>query len=308
MTLAAFPAGSTRGFSEQPQSFVAELQRLSGGQISVTTLAGADAIQPSELNVNMQTSVDLFAWNGPLRRSGINSAYIVFSGLPFGLAPADHVAWMRNGGADLLEQLHWRDNLDYRVVPCGIGTGAGAWHRREITTPNDLRGLRVRSYGIVTTILGRLGAVSVTADNTRLRTVFTSNTLDAFYEISALSSIFIARPAQGTTPLVYHFPGWHQPSYLLVVQVPAQVWIAMGEPMQRLVDEACRVNLDRWVTESASVQRQVAEQARTNGLTVRPYTGPVLEALRRATEEVIADEARNPEFKAALDSYRRFRR
>ena len=311
MTLAVFATPNVRGYSELPTGFATELQRLTNGRVTLEVLTGANAIAHNELLKSLRDGTDLWSWDAPLRRSSSNSAYAVFAGLPFGLAPAEHAAWIRNAGADLLEQLHWRDGLEFRVVPCGIGTGAGGWYRREITTPADIRGLRVRTYGLVTTIMGRLGAVSVSTatDTASLRAAFTDNTLDAFLQVSAFGATFIRRAPQGTTPLVYHFPGWHQPSYLLDLQIPAHVWTAMGEPLQRLVDEACRLNLDRTVTESASAQRQQADLARSNGITVRPHTGPVLEALRKATDEVIAEEAaRNPEFKLALDSYNRFRK
>ena len=50
-------------------------------------------------------------------------------------------------------------------------------------------------------------------------------------------------------------------------------------------------------------------EIRTAGVTVRPFTGPVLEVLRQATTEVLAEEGRkSPEFQEILDSYNRFRR
>ncbi|HEX4892348.1 MAG TPA: serine/threonine-protein kinase [Hyphomicrobiaceae bacterium] len=303
-----FAGSPFRGYSEQPGTLAVELERLTGGKAKLVSLAGADAVRDTDIASEARTATDFAVWNSPTRGISRNSAYAVFAGLPFGLGPAEHVEWLRQEGASLLEQLYWRDNIPYRVIPCGISSGPGGWFKREIKSPADFRGLKMRTYGLVTAVVGRLGAesVSVEASTQPLLTAFGDNSLDAFMALTHYVNTFVRR--QPPAP-VLHYPSWHQPSYMFELAVPVTTWQALGEPLQRLVDQACRANLDKWLADSIVTHRAIVDQARASNITVRPFTGPVLEALRAAAEQVLADEAaRNPEFANALASYNRFRR
>jgi TRAP-type mannitol/chloroaromatic compound transport system substrate-binding protein len=250
---------------------------------------------------------DLIGWHMPISSSNRRRAFLIFHGaVPFGLGPADHVRWMRAEGTQLLEQLYARDNYQFRAIPCGIAGSTGSWFRREIRSPNDFRGLKVRSVGLAGNVLQRLGAEGAGSQVTDLGAAFAANTVDAALFSTALTSVFVKTPPPAA---VFHFPSWHAPAYLFDLLIGAQQWSAMSEPQQRLVDEACRRNLDKWAVQFDSSQTEVLTQVRNQRILVRPFTGPTLEALRKATEEVLAEEAgRDPEFKEVLDSYNRFRR
>ena len=91
--------------------------------------------------------------------------------------------------------------------------------------------------------------------------------------------------------------------------VASHHWQAMSEGQQKLLDEACRRNLDKWAIQFDSTQTEVLTQIRNVRAQIRPFTGPTLEALRKATTEVLDEEAaKAPEFREILDSYNRFRR
>jgi serine/threonine protein kinase/TRAP-type mannitol/chloroaromatic compound transport system substrate-binding protein len=303
-----FVGSPFRGYSEQPGTLAVELERLSGGKAKLVSLAGTDAVRDADIASEARSATDFAVWNSPTRGAARNSAYAVFAGLPFGLAPAELVEWLRQEGASLLEQLYWRDNFPYRVIPCGIASGPGGWFKREIKSPSDFRGLKMRTFGLVTAVVGRLGAQSVAVDSSTqpLLTAFGDNSLDAFMASTHYVNTFVRR--QPPAP-VLHYPSWHQPTYLFELDVPVATWQALGEPLQRLVDQACRANLDKWLADSIVTHRAIVDQARASNITVRPFTGPVLEALRTAAEQVLAEEAaRNPEFATALGSYNRYRR
>jgi TRAP-type mannitol/chloroaromatic compound transport system substrate-binding protein len=90
--------------------------------------------------------------------------------------------------------------------------------------------------------------------------------------------------------------------------IGASDWLAMSGAQRRLLDEACRRSLDRAVTGFAAARSDVETRLRsTRGLAVRPFTGPVIEALRNASREAIAEEAgRDNAFAEVIASYNRF--
>jgi len=213
---------------------------------------------------------------------------------------------MRGEGTQLIEQLYARDGYQFRAIPCGIAGSTGSWFRREIRSPSDFRGLKVRSIGLAGNVLQRLGAEGAGSQSTDLAAAFSANTVDAALFTTALTGIFVKTPPPAA---VFHYPSWHSPAYMFDLLIGAQLWSAMSEPQQRLIDEACRRNLDKWAVQFDSSQTEVLTQVRNQRILVRPFTGPTLEALRKAADEVLAEEAgRDPEFKEVLDSYNRFRR
>jgi TRAP-type mannitol/chloroaromatic compound transport system substrate-binding protein len=83
----------------------------------------------------------------------------------------------------------------------------------------------------------------------------------------------------------------------------------MGDLQRRLLDEACRRNLDRWTQGFPITQVDAVNRIRAQRVVVRPFTGPVREALQKATDEALAEEAaKSSRFKEILESYNRFRR
>jgi len=76
--------------------------------------------------------------------------------LPFGLTPAEHVAWVEAGGGRAL----WDDLYKpFGVKPfMGGNTGVcmGGWFRRDIKSLDDWKGLKIRSLGLGGEVYRRL--------------------------------------------------------------------------------------------------------------------------------------------------------
>jgi TRAP-type mannitol/chloroaromatic compound transport system substrate-binding protein len=308
MATTVFANDKIAGFTDQPADFVSELERLSGGKLALTPLTGEAVIPRGELLQRLRGDRDLFAWRAPLVESGRHIEFALFAGaVPFGLGPADHVRWLRGEGARLLEQAHIDIGAPLRVIPCGIAGGVGAWFRREIRSPSEFRGLKVRGPQLMTRALARLEAEVVTLQSNReLTAAFNENRLDANFGVTPLTGIFLSQPHIAT---VYNYPGIHAPAYLFELLVGPETWVGLAEAQRRLVDEACRRNLDRWAQGFPSSQNEVLNRIRTQRIVVRPFIGPVREAIKKAVDETLAEEAaKSPRFKEILDSYNRYRR
>jgi TRAP-type mannitol/chloroaromatic compound transport system substrate-binding protein len=305
--LTLFSTSTVTGFSEQPNNFITELSRLSNNRLTVSALSAAGDPRTIDFTRNIRAQTNTFAWHSPLQSISRNRTYGLFAGtVPFGLAPADHVRWLRAEGAHLLEQLYRRDGFDIRVIPCGVGGSVGAWFRREVRNPGDIRGLKVRGMIFTTEVMERLGATGASINTNNLVEAFRDNRVDAVLAATPQTSLFLRDPLPAP---VYHYPSFQSPSFLLELMVPAQTWVQMSEPQRRLVDEACRRNLDQWATNFTASQNQILNQVRARRVSVRPFPQPVQDAIRRAATEVLNEEAaKNDGFRQVLESYNRFRR
>ncbi|MFM9942612.1 MAG: protein kinase domain-containing protein [Hyphomicrobiaceae bacterium] len=295
------------GLSVQHTDFAAELERLSTGRVTVNAIDPQEIGGGNRMLNEVVTQADLIGWHAPIFSQSRSRAYLIFHGaIPFGLAPPDHVRWMRADGTRLLEQLYVKDRFPVRAIPCGIAGASGSWFRREIRSPADFRGLKVRGIGFASDVLQRLGAQGTGSQSTDLAAAFAANTVDAALFSTPLTGIFAKTPLPAP---VFHHPSWHAPAYLFDLLIGTHHWQAMSEGQQKLIDEACRRNLDKWVIQFDSSQTEVLTQIRNVRAKIGPFTGPTLEALRKATDEVLAEEsAKNADFKDILESYNRFRR
>ncbi len=296
------------GFSEQDVDFLAELDRISGGKLRMTPIPAASDASRSLLLPRVSTGRDLVGWHAPLLQSSRDLEFTLLAGaVPFGLEPTEHVRWLRADGARFLEQLYADAGTPVRAIPCGIAGGVGAWFRREVRSPSDFRGMKVRGGHLITRALRKLDAEIVTVvTNSALKAAFVANRIDANFGVTPLTGVFLAQPRPAA---VYHYPSGHSPSYLFDLVLGSATWASMTDPQRRLIDEACRRNLDVWATAFPSTQNAVLDRIRGQRIIVRPFTGPVREVLQKAVAEMLAEEsARNERFRNILTSYDRFRR
>ncbi|MGE0699478.1 MAG: protein kinase [Hyphomicrobiaceae bacterium] len=308
LAILAFAGDRVSGFTEQAGDFEAQLKAISGNRLEATTVATDAAPARNDLPQRLASDGDLLVWHSPILETRSHLEFTLLGGsVPFGLEPADHVRWLRSDGARLLQASYAEIGLPARVIPCGIAGEVGGWFRREVVSPSELKGLKVRGTHLFIRALRRLEVVSVgLASNRDIPRAFAENRLDAVFGVTPLTGIFLAQPRIAP---VYQHPGVHSAAYLFVLLAGPAAWQSLAEPQRQLLDEACRRNLDRWVEQFPVAQADVLNRIRTQRIAVRPFTAPVREALQKAVAETLADEAgKSARFKTILESYQRFRR
>jgi serine/threonine protein kinase/TRAP-type mannitol/chloroaromatic compound transport system substrate-binding protein len=303
MALGLF-AGSTPGYSEQSSDFIAELERLSGGKLKTRVLTGNDAPRGNVILHQVNLDSRYIGWHSPSQSVARDRTYALLAGLvPFGLPPAAHVRWMRQEGANLLEQLYRRDHYDVRAIPCGIAGTPGGWVDKDLQTPADVAGLKVSGSVLWLAALQKHGAVPVTIAD--FRQAFTTNQVDAVFPLTPLTSVFLRQPLLARH---YYHPGVQQGSHMLDLLIGSRQWQGMSDGQRSLVDEACRRNLDKWIGKYGQSQTAVLTQIRSRKIKVRPLPSQMQDALRKSAEQVLNEEAdHSADFKRVLDSYNRFR-
>src|SRR5690606_25007446 len=81
-----------------------------------------------------------------------------FSTVPFGPQTGELLAWMKfGGGQELQDEIYSAFNV--KAIPgCSINAPeAGGWFRREIKSIDDLKGLKMRFYGLGARVMEKFG-------------------------------------------------------------------------------------------------------------------------------------------------------
>ena len=108
-----------------------------------------------------------------------NPGWAYFTAVPFGLTYTEMNAWIRFGGGQRL----W-DGLaaEYGLknFMCGnTGVQMGGWFRKEINSPDDFKGLKMRIPGLGGDVIAKLGASPVSLPGGQIYENLVSGAIDA---------------------------------------------------------------------------------------------------------------------------------
>ena len=158
---------------------------------------------------------------------GKNTAYAFDAGLPFGLNTRQQAAWLYDGGGlELLRDLFGKANLV--PFPVGnVGVQMGGWFRKEITSVEDLKGLKFRIGGLGGTVFAKLGVVPQQIGAADIYPALERGTIDAAewigpYDDEKLGFHKVAK--------FYYTPGWWEGSAQITSLVNKDAW--QGLPQQ----------------------------------------------------------------------------
>lgn len=280
------------------------LRAMSGGRIDlrvqepgtvIPALGVFDAVSEGKVDAG-------YTWMG--YEIGKVPASALYGATPFGFESMEFAAWYWfHGGKDLLLKIYERHN----VVPIFCGTispeGAG-WFRAQITSLDQVRGLRFRAAGLGGRIWERVGASVQLLPGPELYQALERGVLDGteFSLPTVDEQLGFQRVAK-----FYHLPGWHQPSTNQFLYVNKAIWDKLQDPTKALIETACYAGVSYSIARAEALQGAVLKRFRDQGVTVAQLPEDVLKRLQQATREVLDEQAaRDADFKTVLESMRRF--
>lgn len=290
-------------FGEAGERFAETVRRLSGGNfvIEVHDRLVLDQDTFDALESGLIDAV----WGSAGHHHREDAALTIFTGFPFGPDPAGFTAWMQvGGGAEALQAIYSRHGM--KSLYCGIlPAEGGGWFREPIDNVKDLDGLAMRSFGYAARVLRKLGVVPYELPAQEMRPAFETGLIGAaeFSLPSIDADLGIAEVAKHL-----YFPGWQQPVTSLEILMPERSWAALSDHHKMVLEAACGATLS-W-TASEAVEQQVAALARFRemGIEFHQWPDDVLLELRKAWDEVIAEEtAGDPLLASAWSEYLIFR-
>ncbi|NNC54591.1 MAG: TRAP transporter substrate-binding protein DctP, partial [Pseudomonadales bacterium] len=91
----------------------------------------------------------------------------------------------------------------------------------------------------------------------------------------------------------YYFPGWHEPGAMLEFTVNKEAWQSLPDDLQAIVEGAARAINQDMLDEYTARNNAALIQLREKGVDIKSFPADVEEALRRFTDEVIAENVAN---------------
>ena len=288
--------------SETISKYVAEatdnkfqIQPFAAGEI-VPGLQALDAVTNSTVEM-CHTAAYYFIGKDP--------TFALYCSVPFGLNSRQQNAWFQDhGGQDMLNEFGKKSKL-YAISGGNTGTQMGGWFRKEINTVEDLNGLKMRIGGWAGKTVAKLGTVPQQIAGGDIYPALEKGTIDATewvgpYDDEKLGFHKVVK--------FYYYPGWWEGGTANHLQINLEKWNALPKSYQSIVRAAATaVNVEQLARYDAR-NPQALKRLIANGVQLRPFSQPVMEACLKASNEVNAEtSAANADFKKVLTSQNAFR-
>ena len=236
---------------------------------------------------------------------GVDPTFAFATAVPFGLNSRQQDAWMfQGGGMDLMNAFYAKHNI--HAIPCGnTGCQMGGWFRKEIRTPADMNGLKMRIGGFAGRVMAKLGAVPQQVAGGDIYPALEKGTIDAAEWVGPYDD---QKLGFNKVAPFYYYPGWWEGGAMLHNFVNTAKWASLPKAYQAIIFNASH-NANTWMQARYDAQNpQALRQLVAQGTQLRPFSLEVLEACYKASIEVNNETAaQNADFKKVHDQMMAFR-
>lgn len=294
------------GLGEPAARLAKLIEQHSGGTLLLDLKQPGDGTKPHEILDKVSSGVVDAGFATASYWSAKLPAASLFSGYPFGPDAKGYLDWFEEGGGrKLYQEMYDHAGLKVHVMPCAYGGAeAGGWFVKEIKSAEDIKGLRMRIFGLGGRVMSRLGATTMVIPGGKLLAAFEKGEIDA---AELYTPAVDARQGLKDKVKLIYVPGWHQPETVLELIVNKDRWNALSDRERSLIDGACLATLQATLADSAKLQADALADLAKDGVKVEPLPEGVLASLRAAWGEIAKEEGdRDYFFKAVLDDIEKF--
>jgi TRAP-type mannitol/chloroaromatic compound transport system substrate-binding protein len=283
---------------------VDRIRKMSGGSIDARFFEPGALVPASQYFDAIGAGSLDSAWTSLGFFTGKEIAFALYSTVPFGPEVSEFLGWMKHGGGEKLMQ---ETAKKYKIVVfnCGIvSPESSGWFRKEITSLDDLKGLKMRFFGLGANVMQKLGVSTQLLQAGEIFQALQLGTIDATEFSMPLLDLNLGFHQVAKH---YYFPGWHQMASFTHLMISEAKWAELSEAQKEIVKGACESTMLQTMADE-SRNADALKQIRTKGVTVHYWSKEFLDAFRKAWDEVAEEQsAKSAEFKKAWDSLSAFR-
>ena len=287
-------------FDDAASLLVEYINAMSDGQLTIDkrpagALVGAfevfDAVSAGQ--ADLYHSADYYFLNQ-------HPAFAFYTSVPFGMTGQEMSNWYyRRGGHELHNELAGLFNL--KSFMCGsTAMQPGGWFNKEITSADDLQGLRFRMPGQGGQVLGRLGASVQNIPGGEIYQALSSGAIDGAEWIGPYAD---ERLGFQEITNIYYAAGFHEPGSALNCALNLDVWESLTPAQQKMFEVATQAVYAQNLTLSLAENGAALARLQSQGVTVRQFPEDVWNAFGRASAEVREENMSDPIYAETAESY-----
>ncbi|TAJ29378.1 MAG: TRAP transporter substrate-binding protein [Reyranella sp.] len=287
------------------QYTVSQIAKLSGGSIDIKFLEPGAIVPPNQAFDAVSSGALDAAWATPGFWTGKDIAFAVYSTVPFGPGMGEYLAWMKEGGGEkMLQALYAKYNI-HSVICHLIPPEASGWFRKEIKTLEDLKGLKMRFFGLGANVMQKLGVSTQLLQAGEIFQALQLGTIDATEFSMPVMDLSLGFHQVAK---FYYFPGWHQQATFGDLIVNKAKWDSLSATQKAQVEAACDQTVLKGISVGEAVQAKAMKEIESKGVKLMTWSPEFLAAFEKEWKVVAAEQSeKSPEFKKAWESLSKFR-
>ena len=299
-------AGNLTQLGSSGVRFSKQIEVISGGNIKVKFFDPGALVPALEIfDAVSSGSIDA-GWSTPGYWAGKVPALPLFAAVPFGPSAQEYISWIYyGGGKELFEEIYAKHNI--KGIICGVvPPEASGWFRKEIKSVEDLKGMKMRFFGLGAKVMEKIGVSTQLIAGGDIFPALELGTIDATeFSMPAVDlDLGFYQVAKH-----YYFPGWHQQSTLFELMVNMDKWNKLSDTQKAQVEAACGDNIRNGIAEGEAIQVEALKTLESKGVKIHQWSQEILDTLEKAWLEVVEEESgRDEDFKRSWESLSTFRK
>jgi TRAP-type mannitol/chloroaromatic compound transport system substrate-binding protein len=287
--------------------FSKDIERMSGGKFEMKFFEPGAIVPALECFDAVSKGSAEACWTTPGYHTGKYPALAFFTTVPFGPGIGEFLAWKWFGGGNALrDEIYAKHDLIAFDCFC-IGPETSGWFRQEVKSLNEMKGLKMRFFGLGAKVMQKLG---VSTQLLAAADIFPA------LERGVIDATEFSMPAMDIK-LGFHqiakfnyFPGWHQQVSCSEILMNKTAYDALPDQYKAMIQVAAQAQVIYTYAETEATQFGVmAEMRDKHKVQVKRWPDEMLKEYERVWLEVIKEEsATDPLFKKVADHFLAYRK
>lgn len=295
------------GLGTAAQRFADRIDAASDGRYKIKVFGGGELVAPLKCNDAVQEGTADLYHSTDYYYGGKSKAYPFFTSVPFGFTANEINAWLQHGGGQEL----WDEvgaNFGIKHLSGGnTGVQMLGWFRNELTSVDDLKGLKMRMPGFGGDVINALGGSSVTLAGSEILTALQSGAIDATEWVGPWNDL-----AFGFHKVTKHYysPGFQEPGSNFSIGIATKFWDSIPVS-DRALFEAVAAETNYWSIGQFNANNASALQTliTKHGVQVHDVPADIFRAFGEASADVVASAAAaDPLAAKVYESYSAFKK
>ena len=275
------------GLGLSAQRLVQRISDLSEGRIETEYFAAGERVGAFDVfdevaagNSQAYIAADYY-WKGK------HPGFAYFTSVQFGMTGLEWNAWIKfKGGQELWDELSGEFGL--KAFTCGgTGTQMGGWFNKEIETPEDLNGLKIRIPGLGGDVMAKLGASPISLPGGQIYENLVSGAIDATEWVGPYNDYFMKFYEAAK---YYYSPGMHEPGGGLAFGMNKEWFEKLSNWEKTVIETACMEENAAQPEEAVANNGEfLVTMVNDNGVELREFNDDIYDAFGEAAAEVFEE-------------------
>jgi TRAP-type mannitol/chloroaromatic compound transport system substrate-binding protein len=274
-------------------SFASRIKSISGGSLEIKIYA-KNTLVPALAVFDAASSGQIDAFHsGPYYWKGKNSAFSLFSGIPFGFTAEEINSWMLyGGGLEIWREQYAKYNL-HPFLGGNTNIQMGGWFRKPINSLDDMDGLKMRIPGLGGEVFSKMGVNPILLPAGEIYTSLERGVIDATEWVGP--ALDIKMGFYKVAP--YYYSGWHEPGSILELTFNKKSFEKLADEHKSMIEVATS-ELNSNMTHEFHAKNIVAlEKLRSLNVKLSKYPEDVIEMGKKSLKNVLSElSSKNKDF------------